>query len=60
MKVTVTDDCTLCSLCEETCPEVFTMGDDKALVKLDPIPAEIEAKAKQAANECPVEAIVIE
>ena len=60
MKAKVTDDCTLCALCEDTCPEVFTMGDEKAQVKLDTIPADVEAKAKQAAEECPVEAIVLE
>ena len=59
MKATITDDCTLCGLCEETCPEVFTMGDEKAQVKVNPIPAEQEAKAKQAAEECPVESISV-
>ena len=59
MKAKVTDDCTACGLCEETCPEVFGM-DDIALVKVDVIPAGLEAKAKEAAEECPVEAIILE
>ena len=60
MKARITDDCTLCGLCEETCPEVFTMGDYKAQVKVNPIPAEAEAAAKEAAEGCPVEAIILE
>jgi ferredoxin len=35
-------------------------GDEKAQVKVDPIPAELEAKVKEAAEECPVEAIILE
>ena len=60
MKAKVTDDCTLCGLCEEACPEVFAQGDEKAVVKVDPIPAALEAKAKEAAEGCPVEAIILE
>ncbi|MDH7601061.1 MAG: ferredoxin [Armatimonadota bacterium] len=60
MKATITDDCTLCGLCEDTCPEVFTMGDEKAQVKVNPIPPELEDKAKEAAEQCPVQAIVLE
>jgi len=60
MKATVTDDCTACGLCEETCPEVFQMGDaDKAQVIADPIPAEAEAAAREAADGCPVDAIIL-
>ena len=59
MKAKVTDDCTACGLCVETCPEVFEM-DDIAMVKVDVIPAELEAKVKQATEECPVEAIILE
>lgn len=60
MKVTVTDSCTSCGLCVETCPEVFQMGDDMAEVVADPVPAAYEASAQQAADECPVEAIKVE
>ena len=60
MKARVEDTCTACGLCVDTCPEVFQMGDDMAKVIVDPIPAESEATAQQAADECPVEAIVIE
>ena len=60
MKARVEDTCTACGLCVDTCPEVFQMGDDMAEVIVDPIPTESEATAQQAADECPVEAIVIE
>jgi len=54
------DTCTGCGLCTETCPEVFEMEGDVAEVKLDAIPPELEDAARQAAEECPVEAIAIE
>ena len=60
MKVRVEDTCTACGLCVETCPEVFQMGDDIAIVVVDTVPAGLEDKAQQAADECPVEAIIVE
>ncbi|MHC5000615.1 MAG: ferredoxin [Planctomycetota bacterium] len=44
----------------DTCPEVFEMGDEIAEVIVDNVPPELEETAQQAADECPVEAIVIE
>ena len=60
MKVRVEDSCTACGLCVDTCPDVFVMGDDIAEVIVDQVPAELEDAAQQAADECPVEAIVVE
>ena len=60
MKVRVEDTCTACGLCVDTCPEVFEMGDEIAEVIVDEVPAEHEEAVQQAADECPVEAIVIE
>jgi ferredoxin len=60
MKVRIEDTCTACGLCCDTCPEVFEMGDDMATVIVDEVPAESEDAAQQAADECPVEAIVVE
>lgn len=54
------DACTGCGLCEETCPEVFTVGDDVAEAIVDEIPEEAEEPARQAADECPEEAIRID
>lgn len=52
--------CTGCELCCETCPEVFEMGDDVAVVKVDEVPADAEDCAREAAEDCPSEAIIIE
>ena len=61
MKAVVDADlCTGCELCTQTCPDVFEMEDDVAIVKVDEVPADSEDCAKQAAEECPVEAIKIE
>jgi ferredoxin len=53
------DTCTGCGLCADTCPEVYELENDVAIVKADPIPPEAEETARQAAEECPVEAITI-
>jgi ferredoxin len=54
------DACTGCGLCVETCPDVFEMADDVAQVKADPVPSGAEDSAKQAADDCPSEAIQIQ
>jgi len=61
MKVIIDKDiCIGCGLCENICPEVFRMEDDKAVVYVYLIPQGAEALCKQAANECPVTAISIQ
>ena len=60
MKVRIEDTCTACGLCVDTCPDVFRMGSDMAEVIVDEVPAEFEEAVQQAADECPVEAIVVE
>ena len=60
MKVRVEDTCTACGLCVDTCPEVFEMGDELAEVVTAEVPAEHEEAVQQAADECPVEAIIVE
>lgn len=61
MKARVDPDiCIGCALCVQTCPEVFTMEGDKAIVHISPVPKDSEAACKQAADECPVTAIIIE
>ncbi len=54
------DVCTGCGLCVETCPEVFEMEGDTAVVKANPVPTEVEDSCREAAEGCPVEAIVVE
>ena len=60
MKVRIEDTCTACGLCVDTCPDVFEMGSDIAEVIGEEVPPEFEEAAQQAADECPVEAIIVE
>ena len=61
MKVTIdADTCTACELCVDTCGAVFELADDVVKVKVEAVPADAEASCKEAAENCPVEAIKIE
>ena len=61
MEVRVDPDlCEGCGVCEETCPEVFEIVDDLAEVKVDEVPAEYEDTCREAAADCPTDAIIIE
>ena len=53
------DTCIGCGLCVSTCPEVFKMEDDKAVVIGAVVPKEAEETCKKAAEECPVTAIAV-
>jgi len=61
MKVVIDEDlCTACELCVDSCPELFEMGEDVAVVKVDEVPADEEDCAREAAESCPAEAITVE
>lgn len=60
MRVRVEDNCTLCGMCVDVCPEVFGLGDMAAEVISSDISPESEELVQEAAEECPVEAIVID
>ena len=61
MKVRVdTELCTGCGLCADSCPEIFELDNDYATVKVDVVPEDQEDCARQAVEDCPVEAISIE
>ena len=61
MKASVDPDvCTGCGLCSDTCPAIFEMDDALAKVLLDEVPEEAMAACRDAADNCPVEAINIE
>ena len=61
MKVKINEElCVGCGLCVNTCPGVFEMKDDKAVVKSETVSSENEETCKQSKEECPVDAIIIE
>jgi len=61
MKVRIDPDlCTGCGLCTDSVPEVFKMGDDVAEVTSPDVPANMEKAVKEAADDCPAEAIIVE
>ena len=60
MDVRIEDACTRCGLCVDICPEVFDLGDLIAKVISSDIDPEQEEAVLEAAEECPVEAIVID
>lgn len=54
------EKCIGCTLCVQTCPEVFRMEEDKAVAYADPVPPEKEESCREAAESCPVDAIAVE
>lgn len=60
MKVLINEECILCGLCSDMCPGIFEMGDEIAHVKVKEIPPEDEECCREAAEECPVDAIEID
>jgi ferredoxin len=61
MKATVNKSaCIGCGLCASDCPAVFSMNEDnsaEAIVSM--VPAELKDACRQAARNCPAEAITI-
>ncbi|HHT9118307.1 MAG TPA: ferredoxin [Candidatus Hypogeohydataceae bacterium YC38] len=53
------EKCNGCATCVDICPEVFAMEKERAVVKLDPIPPELEVCAMGARDECMAGAIKI-
>lgn len=54
------DGCISCGLCIDVCPEVFRMGEDGiAEVFLEEVPANVEEKAIEAQESCPVSVITV-
>lgn len=60
VKVRIEEGCTECGVCEETCPEVFELGNSGAEVIEGADFAANEQGIRQAAEECPIEIIVFE
>ncbi len=61
MKVRIKDICTACGLCLDICPDVLEMGaDDIVQVTIEEVPPKFKETVQQVADECPVQAIIIE
>ncbi len=61
MKVSIENElCTGCELCVSTCPDIFEMSGDVAVVKTEIVPPGAEESVQQAADDCPTTAIKIE
>ncbi len=59
MKVTVdASTCVGCGLCEQSCPEVFKLGEDNIAIVLKQKCDSCDLK--EVASQCPVEAIKVE
>ena len=59
-KVWIEDECTLCGVCEDLCPEIFVMGDETTEVVAGAKLADSTDCIIDAANNCPVEIIKYE
>ena len=61
MRVRVDEDaCVGDGTCAEICPEIFEMRGDVAVAKMEEVPDEFEDSCREAAESCPVEAILME
>jgi len=58
-QVLIEDSCIGCGSCVEICPEVFELDSEMAVVKSD-TDLSLNKKIVEAAEACPVEAIVYE
>ncbi len=46
--------------CVDVCPEIFEMAGEVARVKMADVPDQLKDSCREAADECVVEAIIIE
>lgn len=61
MKVTVDEEtCIGCGVCVSVCPDVFEMNDDNVAIVIDGADCEGSGCCEEAAENCPVQAIVVE
>lgn len=55
------DACIGCALCSNNCSAVFELNDDGvAMVIADPVPVDAAEACREAAKDCPVNAITVE
>ena len=61
MKVRIDEEaCVGDGACVDVCPEIFEMAGEVVRVKMENVPENLQASCREAADECVVEAIIIE
>ncbi len=61
MKIKVdAETCIGCQMCVQVAPDLFEMQEDKAVAKVEEVAEDKQDEAKQASEQCPVDAIPIE
>ncbi len=59
MEAYINENCIYCGLCVDLCPEIFQLGEERAEVTVDEIPLQLEDRCREAAEECPTDAIKV-
>jgi len=57
MRYHVNEDCIGCGLCTGICPEVFSMVGGVSKAKEEAVSGDVQARADEAKDSCPVSAI---
>jgi ferredoxin len=54
------ESCVGCGNCADICPDAIEMDGDLAVAKITDVPDKLQACCREAADSCPVEAVILE